>query len=120
MTLKNKFGEALYKDRMYYERDLKARLDRIEQDKIRSSLLIDSASQVFVNNAREKREKWTDYDMKYRKYYKTICRSSQAKKFDNLKKCLDLSKLSVMEDDLKYRYLLLRRELDQQDIERLR
>lgn len=119
-SLRNKFGEALYKDRMSYERELNRRLDRIERDKVRVSHNMDAASQVFLNNAKERRDKWTDYDHKYRKYYRTICRGTQAKKFDSLKKCLDLSKLGVMEDDLQYRYLLLQRELELLEIEKLK
>ncbi len=118
--LRNKFGQALYKDRMSYERDLNKRLSRIDQDKNRSSLMFDSASQVFMNNAKDRREKWTDYDHKYRKYFKTICRATQANKLEKLQKVLDSSKLNVMDDDLQYKYLLLQRELQLLEIEKLK
>ena len=119
-TLRNQFGEALYKDRMSYEKELNRRLDRIERDKIRVSHNMDSASQVFLNSAKQRRERWTTYDHKYRQYYRTICRGIQEKKFDGLKKCLDLSKLAVMNDDLQYRHLLLQRELEQLEIEKVK
>ena len=117
--LRNKFGEALYKDRMSYERDLAKRLNRIDVDKNRSSLMFDSASQVFLNNAKGRREKWTDRDHKYRTYFKTICRSTQASKLENLNRVLDTGKLSVMNDNLQYKYLLLHRELELLEIEKL-
>jgi len=105
---------------MSYERDLSARLSRIDKEKNRSSLMFDSASQVFINNAKDRREKWNEYDHKYRKYFKTICYATQVNKLEKLQKVLDSNKLNVMNDDLQYKYILLQRELQLLDIEKLK
>ena len=110
--LKNKYGEALYKDQMYHSREINFIIEHLTNENNKFSKMIDTASQTFINESREKREKWLAHDQKYRKYYKLICLNTQDKKFANLSKCLSPSKLHVLEPELQYKMLLLRRELD--------
>ena len=83
-ALKNKFGEALYKNELMFEKVMNKRMDKVNEEISRSSQIFDSASLVFLNRVRAKRTKWIQDDIRYRDYYKMVCNNVHKKKLNTL------------------------------------
>ncbi len=69
-NLKNKFGEALYKSELMFDKIMNKQMAKVDEEIFRSTLVYDSASLVFLNRIRNKRTKWIAEDKRYRDYYK--------------------------------------------------
>ena len=69
-NLKNKFGEALYRNELMFDKIMNKRMGKVDEEIFRSTLVYDSASLVFLNKVRQKRTKWISEDTRYRDYYK--------------------------------------------------
>jgi hypothetical protein len=78
-NLPNKYAEQLFKNELSFSADMDKQNDRIKLDYLRNSQFIDVSSQVFLNRIRQKRSQWKKDDVKYREYYKLICRNSYNK-----------------------------------------
>lgn len=89
--LKSKYAEALYKNEASYDKEIDRRVERLRIDYTRSSNQVEAGSQIFLNKVRQKRSKWIQDDIKYRDYYRLVCRNVQNKKLDNLKNYFDKS-----------------------------
>lgn len=89
--LKSKYAEALYKNEASYDKEIDRRVERLKIDYTRSSNQVEAGSQIFLNKVRQKRSKWIQDDIKYRDYYRLVCRNVQNKKLDNLKSYFDKS-----------------------------
>jgi hypothetical protein len=84
-SLPNRYAEQLYKNELNYSSDINKQNDRIQLDYLRNSHYVDIASHVFLNKIRQKRTQWKKDDVRYREYYKTICKNSYLKYLENNK-----------------------------------
>ncbi len=73
-NLKNKYSETLFKNEMNHSKEMDKQYSRIKLDFDRNSQIIELNSQVFLNRIRQKRSQWRKDDLKYREFYKMICR----------------------------------------------
>ena len=67
--LRSKYAEALYKNESSYDKLIEKKYKRLTEDYARSNDIIETGSMVFLNQIRQKREKWTQDDLKFRDYY---------------------------------------------------
>ena len=84
-SLPNKYAEQLYKNELNYNNDIDKLNNRIKLDYIRNSQYIDISSHVFLNQIKQKRTQWKKDDVKFREYYKSICRNTYQKYLENNK-----------------------------------
>lgn len=83
--LKSKYAEALYKNEASYDKEIDRRVERLQIDFTRNLHAVDAGSQIFLNKVRQKRSKWIQDDLKYRDYYRLVCRKVHNRKLENLK-----------------------------------
>lgn len=110
-ALKNKFGEALYKNELMFEKVMNKRMDKVNEEISRSSQIFDSASLVFLNRVRAKRTKWIQDDIRYRDYYKMVCNNVHKKKLNTLGQSVDPDYLPYLNDEIQYKFVLLDQHL---------
>ena len=84
-SLPNRYAEQLYKNELNYLPDINKQNSRIQLDFQRNSQYIDISSHVFLNKIRQKRSQWKKDDIRYREYYKAICKNSYLKYLENNK-----------------------------------
>ena len=97
--LKSKYAEALYKNEASYDKEIDRRVERLQIDYTRSSHQVDAGSQIFLNKVRQKRSKWIQDDLKYRDYYRLVCRNVHNRKLENLKNFYDKNEANVHQMD---------------------
>lgn len=104
--LKSKYAEALFKNEASYEKEMDRRVSRLRIDYARNSNQVDAGSQIFLNRVRQKRSKWTQDDLKYRDYYRVVCRNVHNRKLSNLKTFYDKNTASFNQLDPVEQYRL--------------
>lgn len=97
--LKSKYAEALYKNEASYDKEIDRRVERLQVEYMRSSHQVDAGSQIFLNKVRQKRSKWIQDDLKYRDYYRLVCRNVHNRKLENLKSFYEKSQTHVNQMD---------------------
>lgn len=106
-SIKNKFGEALYKNELMFEKVMNKRMDKVNEELTRYSHIFDSANIVFLNLVKQKRTKWIQEDKRYREYYKMVCTNVHKKKLNTLGQSVDPDFLPLLNDDIQYKFVLL-------------
>ncbi len=79
-ALRNKFGEALYRRELMFDKIMNKQMNKVDEECARTLVQSDIASLVFLNRVRQKRVKWIQDDQRYRDYYKIVCNNVQKKK----------------------------------------
>lgn len=87
--LRSKYAEALFKNEASYDKEIERKINRLNLDYFRSTQNIDSGSQIFLNQVRNKRSKWSLDDTRFREHYRLVCRNVHNKKLDNLRQIFD-------------------------------
>jgi len=113
--LKSKYAEALYKNESSFDKEINRRFQRLNMDYARSSNIVDSGSQVFLNRVRQKRNKWVQDDLRYREYYRTVCKKVHNKKLENLKQSFDSQSEHKLDPINKAKFELLKQQLKLKD-----
>jgi hypothetical protein len=113
--LKSKYAEALYKNESSFDKEINRRFQRLNMDYARSSSIVDSGSQVFLNRIRQKRNKWIQDDLRYREYYRTVCKKVHNKKLENLRQSFDSENEHKLDPINKAKFELLKQQLKLKD-----
>lgn len=118
--LRSKYAEALYKNEASYDKEIDRRFKRLNLDYTRNSHMVDAGSQIFLNKVRQKRSKWIQDDLKYRDYYRLVCRNVHNRKLENLKnyysKNYEPLNVNKLEPVTKLRFNLLQEQLKQKEM----
>lgn len=114
--LRSKYAEALYKNESSYDKLIEKKYKRLTEDYARSNDIIETGSMVFLNQIRQKREKWTQDDLKFRDYYRIVCRKVHNNKLENLKQGFQTLNPRKMDVNSKVKFELLQQQLKLKDM----
>lgn len=114
--LKSKYAEALYKNESSYDKEINRHFKRLNLELSRNSQMVDAGSQIFLNKVRQKRSKWIEDDLRYRDYYRLVCRNVHNKKLDNLSQVFNQRNVNNLPPDDRIRFNILQDQLKQKEM----